>query len=97
MIKQIIYTKEEKLFKGTVMPCSPETDGRACESSRDSKKRKKKKKRLKSSSSLHKSFWAVDALWGAHKLGSSSRDDILVAVNMCVLASVRVGWGGCGG
>lgn len=44
VIKQIIYTKEEKLFKGTVMPCSPETDGRACESSRDSKKRKKKKK-----------------------------------------------------
>lgn len=54
-------------------------------------RRGRKKKNDKSSSYIDKSFWAVNALWGANKLGSSSLDDILVPVNMCVIASVRVG------
>lgn len=53
--------------------------------------RRRGEKKDKSSSSVYKSFWEVNALWAPNKLGSSSCDDILVAVNVCVLAIVRVG------
>lgn len=55
-----------------------------CESSRHSKKRKEKKKKDKSSSSVYKSFRAGSTLWGPNKLCSSSCDDILAAVSVCI-------------